>query len=294
MKRLCVLGSLHLDVIVRATQLPQLDETVNGSGVNYISGGKGGNQALAAESHGATVYFVGRVGSDTFGQILTMTLKNRTIDISQLQKDEGASGMSVAIIDQQGDYGAVIVSEANLRIDKSHLNISEDTGILLLQNEIPDELNLAASQKASIVGSQVWLNAAPARKLSQELIKNINLLIINRPEAQFYKDLLNSPECDHIIKIFTLGEDGLDIQCPGQAKKHFTSYDVKALSTHGAGDTFIGALAAHQLRNNKILDSLNYAQAAAAIKVSRDTSDIRVITDNDVSQFLKNLDQSKF
>ena len=87
MKRLCVLGSLHLDVIVNTDHIPQTDETVAGSNVNYIFGGKGGNQALAADSLGANVYFIGRIGSDAFGKILSNTLYNSSIDISQLQRD---------------------------------------------------------------------------------------------------------------------------------------------------------------------------------------------------------------
>ena len=288
MKQLCVLGSLHLDVIVNADNLPQIDETVVGSKVNYAFGGKGGNQALAAEGHGAKVYFIGRIGNDAFGEILLTTLRNSTIDISQVKQESGASGMSVAIINQQGDYGAVIVSEANLRIETTDVVIKKNTGILLLQNEIPEEINLWASAKAIKEGSQVWLNAAPARKISKELLHNLDVVIMNRPEAHYYGDLFVSDESDHILKIFTLGSEGVEVHFPNNEREYHPAYSIDVNSTHGAGDMFVGALAANYLKNNNLSDALQYAQAAAAIKVSRNTTERTSVYEEDVAEFLQN------
>ena len=288
MKQLCVLGSLHLDVVVNADNLPQIDETVVGSTVNYAFGGKGGNQALAAEGHGATVYFIGRAGNDSFGEILLTTLRNSTIDISQVKQESGASGMSVAIINQQGDYGAVIVSEANLRIEPKDVVIKKNTGILLLQNEIPEEINLSASAKAIKVGSQVWLNAAPARQISKELLHNLDVVIMNRPEAHYYGELFVSDESDHILKIFTLGSEGIEVHFPNNERQYHPAYSVHVQSTHGAGDMFVGALAANYLKNNNFSDALQYAQAAAAIKVSRNATKRTSVYEADVSKFLRN------
>ena len=288
MKQLCVLGSLHLDVVVNADNLPQIDETVVGSTVNYAFGGKGGNQALAAEGHGATVYFIGRVGNDSFGEILLTTLRNSAIDISQVKQEAGASGMSVAILNQQGDYGAVIVSEANLRIETTDVAIKKNTGILLLQNEIPEEINLWASAKAIKEGSQVWLNAAPARKISKELLHNLDVVIMNRPEAYYYRDLFVSAESDHILKIFTLGSEGIEVHFPNKEREYHPAYSIDVTSTHGAGDMFVGALAANYLKNNNLSDALQYAQAAAAIKVSRNTTERTSVYEEDVAEFLQN------
>ena len=288
MKQLCVLGSLHLDVIVNAENLPQIDETVVGSEVNYVFGGKGGNQAIAAEGHGAHVYFIGRVGNDAFGKILLTTLRNSSIDISQLKQDSGASGMSVAIINQKGDYGAVIVSESNLRIETTDIAIKKNTGILLLQNEVPEEINLLASAKAVKEGSQVWLNAAPARKINKELLHNLDVVIMNRPEAHYYGDLFVSDESDHILKIFTLGSEGIEVHFPNNERQYHPAYSVHVQSTHGAGDMFVGALAANYLKNNNFSDALQYAQAAAAIKVSRNATKRTSVRETDVFKFLRN------
>ena len=287
MKRLCIVGSLHLDVVVNAENLPKQDETVIGSKVSYVFGGKGGNQALAADYHGADVDFIGRVGTDEFGTKLESVINNGSIDVSQLQRDNGASGMSVAIIDHQGEYGAVIVSEANLRIDESQMTIKKNTGLLLLQNEVTNGINLVASQKAIKEGSEVWLNAAPTRPLEQELLKNLSVIILNRPEASFYHDLLSSSKCDHIIKILTKGEQGVTINYPNKKQCHYDAFPVEKLSSHGAGDMFIGALAARYLKNDSLSDSIKYAQAAAAIKVSSNV-DYEIKTgDKNVSTFLR-------
>jgi len=287
MKKLCVTGSLHLDVIVNATHIPSSDETVPGTDVNYVFGGKGGNQALAADRYGASVYFVGRIGEDAFGKKLLETLGESSINISQLQLGNESSGMSVAIVDKVGNYGAVIVSAANLKIDKNRFSIDKDTGILLLQNEICEEINILASQKAKEIGSEVWLNAAPSRKISPQLFSHVDVLIMNSIEAKFYKGDLESSQANHLTKILTLGSKGLEIYLPGKPKKKFPAYPVKVLSTHGAGDTFIGSLAAKRLKGKSLETALEYAQAAAALHVSTPLKERTNLSPNDVVQFLR-------
>ena len=287
MKKLCVTGSLHLDVVVDATHIPNLDETVPGTNVNYIFGGKGGNQALAADRYGASVYFVGRIGKDAFGKKLLETLGDSSIDISQLQIGNESSGMSVAIVDKLGNYGAVIVSAANLKIDKDRFSINKDTGILLLQNEIRDEINTVASQRAKEIGSEVWLNAAPSRKISPQLLSHVDVLIMNSIEAKFYREDLESSQANHLTKILTLGSKGLEIYLPGKPKKKFPAYSVKVLSTHGAGDTFIGSLAAKRLEGETFEIALEYAQAAAALHVSTPLKGRTNLRPDDVIEFLK-------
>lgn len=96
--------------------------------------------------------------------------------------------MSAAIVDANGDYGAVIVSAANLNIQACDVTAPNGTALVVLQNEIPQEVNLAVAQMAKAAGAQVWLNAAPARALAPELVDTIDLLIVNRVEAEFYAD----------------------------------------------------------------------------------------------------------
>lgn len=277
MKTLCVTGALHLDVVVNAPHLPTLDETVTGSGVKYAFGGKGGNQAVSAVRHGADVAFTGRIGDDEFGRQLWRVLSTAGIDLTQLQADPGASGMSVAIVDAKGEYGAVIVSESNLRIDAAAIEIGDETGVVLLQNEVPAAVNLAVASKAKAAGCKVWLNAAPARDLVPELVGLIDVLIVNRLEAEEFAG--KSPaDFDAIgaaqflsggtrTVIITLGAEGLVCAMADGQIMAIPAFETKVVSTHGAGDVFVGALAAQVLSGAEFESALLYAQAAAALHV---------------------------
>jgi ribokinase len=266
---------------MRAPHLPALDETVAGSSVDYVFGGKGGNQAVAAARMGAKVSFIGRTGSDRFGDILRETLGDSRIDLSQLQRDPGPSGMSAAIVNSNGEYGAVIVSAANLNIEAGDIFVPQGTTHVLLQNEISEEINLDIAIKAKAVGAQVWLNAAPARTLSDALITVVDLLIVNRVEAEFYKDVL--PLVDSLT---TLGSKGVLYQ-----DAHFPAHRVDVVSTHGAGDMLMGALASEVDRGQRITDAIGFAQAAAALHVSSNLEQRKTLDADVAAAFL--MDHSK-
>jgi ribokinase len=270
-----VVGSLHLDVVLRAPYLPALDETVAGSSVDYVFGGKGGNQALAAARMGADVRFAGRAGSDRFGDMIRDALREGAVDTSQLQTDVGASGMSAAIVDANGDYGAVIVSAANLLIDAAAITIPEGTRLVLLQNEVPEAVNLAVASKARAAGASVWLNAAPARTLGDDLLSLVDLLIVNRVEAAFYEGAV--PESRVLT---TLGPDGVAYD-----GTPYPGHDVQVASTHGAGDMFVGALAAAVVDGEAMEPAIGFAQAAAALHVSSDLEARRTLTAKAVREF---------
>lgn len=273
---LLVAGSLHLDVVLRAPHLPALDETVTGSAVDYVFGGKGGNQAIAAARMGANVHFVGRAGSDVFGDTLRETLRASGVALSQLQRDSGPSGMSAAILNAEGDYGAVIVSAANLNIQSDDVTMPNGVSLVLLQNEIPEAVNLHIAQKAKAAGAQVWLNAAPARALPDALVDVLDLLIVNRVEAAFYADFDINTD-----KLTTLGSDGVLYQGLG-----FPAHSIDVVSTHGAGDMFVGALAAKVAEGCDISHAIPFAQAAAALHVSCDLEARSTLNAAGVAAFL--------
>lgn len=275
--KVLVAGSLHLDVVVQAPHLPRIDETVTGTGVDYVFGGKGGNQAIAAARMGAEVSFAGCVGSDGFGDKIRSVLKTSGIEISQLQRDPGPSGMSTAIIDANGDYGAVIVSAANLLIDADRIEVPPQTSLVLLQNEVPEAVNLSIARKARDAGAQVWLNAAPARDLSADLTAMLDLLIVNRVEAEFYR-----PASDGLPVLTTLGASGVSYR--GQT---YPGHDVKPISTHGAGDMFVGALAAQAAKGKSLVRGIEFAQAAAALHVSSTLTERAALTPEAVNAFLR-------
>ncbi|MEM1076587.1 MAG: PfkB family carbohydrate kinase [Pseudomonadota bacterium] len=255
-----VVGALHLDVIVRAPYIPKIDETVSGRSVEYVIGGKGANQALAIARLGGAVRLAGRAGSDAFGDMIREAVRKRGVDASLLQTDPGPSGMSVAVVDANGEYGAVIVSEANLRIETETIVLPADTSLVLLQNEVPEDVNISVAVAAKALGANVWLNAAPARDVSEALLSQVDLLIVNRVEAEFYDQL----QCNAVV-ITTLGADGVSF-----AGKRWPAPKVKVLSTHGAGDVFVGALALQTARGESTENAIAFAQAAAGWHVSTD------------------------
>ena len=198
------------------------------------------------------------------------------IDISQLQRDPGPSGMSAAIVDAQGGYGAVIVSAANLNIDAQHITVPKDVSVVLLQNEIPEAVNLAVAQQAKEIGAKVWLNAAPARPLNDDLVGLLDLLIVNRVEAEYYA------QTDHNVEtLVTLGSQGLVYREQSQP-----GFVVDVTSTHGAGDMFVGTLAAEVAGGTPIEQALKTAQAAAALHVSADLDSRANLTRDHVVAFL--------
>ena len=271
-----VAGSLHLDVVLRAPHLPQLDETVAGSSVAYVFGGKGGNQAVAAARMGASVAFAGRIGKDAFGATRRDVLVSADVDIRQVQSDPGASGMSAAIVDDTGEYGAVIISEANQRIEPELIEIPPATQLVILQNEVPDAVNMAVARKARHAGASVWLNAAPARPLSLEMLAAVDLFIVNRVEAEFYADAV--PDARTLTTLGSKGARHGTVTYPGIA--------VDVVSTHGAGDVFVGALAAQVVRGIPVADAIPFAQAAAALHVSMPVTARAALTRDRVDQFV--------
>ena len=273
---LLVAGSLHLDVVLRAPHFPGLDETVSGSSVDYVFGGKGGNQALSAARMGAEVHFAGRAGSDLFGDMIRETLDASGVGLSQLQRDAGPSGMSAAIVDSNGEYGAVIVSAANLNIAAHQVTVPEGTSLVLLQNEIPDEVNLAVALKAKAIGAKVWLNAAPARKISNDLVEAIDLLIVNKVEAEFYARIGFAV---NLLK--TLGADGVSYK-----GVQYSGFPVDVVSTHGAGDMFVGALASQVVYGTNMVGAIKFAQAAAALHVSSQLDKRKKLNNQAVTTFL--------
>jgi ribokinase len=280
-----VCGSLHLDIVVSAKALPRIDETAVGSAWKQVCGGKGRNQAVEAASAGARTAMIGNIGQDTFGETLRANLIAQKVDVSCLDVIPAVgSGMSVAILQDNGDYGAVIVSGANLSIDLDALedqwNALGGAKVLVLQNEVPEAANVTIAKAARSTGAKVVINAAPAREIDQKLLDLIDVLIVNRVEAEAMSGIivadrrsalkalakLSSPSRSVII---TLGGDGLVVATATGEVTEIEPIPVAVTSTHGAGDCFVGTLCAELATNKSLVDACRNANVAAATFVSR-------------------------
>jgi ribokinase len=300
--RVVVLGSLHLDILVHAPDRPKKGETLPGSAWGYKAGGKGGNQAVAAAQFGAQASMVSRVGNDDFGKRLLVHLRDGGVDAEHVYTDpEAGSGMSVAIIDAEGDYGAVIVSGANLRLSNQDLEdareIIRNAQVLVLQNEILEATNVAAAQMAKDCRIRVILNAAPARPLGPDLSANVDVLVVNAVEAEMIcgvtvnslpaateAAMLLSEQVAHVV--VTAGGQGLAVAERGSTAYAEAAHPVKLVDTHGAGDAFIGALAARWASGVSIVEAVSFANAAAALFVSRPADQKKTVTSDQVTRFL--------
>jgi ribokinase len=225
----------------------------------------------------------GAVGDDDFGRFLRNRLEASDVDHSRVaQLMDVGSGMSVAISDAGGDYGAVIVSGSNLRINEADL---ADSGLwagaqaLILQNEVPEAVNLAAARAARAAGARVCLNAAPARALSQELIGLVDILIVNAIEAEDLcgtpvRDLASAAEAAKQLSsqfasvIVTAGGDGVAGSENRSTPIQVPARPVTLVSTHGAGDVFVGSFAAAWAKGQGFSRSIEVANDAAAAHVS--------------------------
>jgi ribokinase len=280
-----VFGSLHYDIMVHGPARPRKGETVTGESWQPKCGGKGGNQAVSAAKTGIPTSMVGAVADDDFGNALTDNLGRNKVDHRFIKKVSGVgSGMSVAIFDSEGDYGAVIVSGSNLALGQADVDAASeafvDGALLVLQNEVPDHANVAAARAMKAAGGKVVLNAAPARSLSANLQKLVDVLVVNAIEAEQLAEL---PVVDTLkgaadaakllaktfpIVVVTAGGDG--VACATREGDAFLveAIKVKLVSTHGAGDEFTGVLASELARGSGIRAAIEAANRAAAVLVS--------------------------
>ncbi len=277
-----VVGSLHLDIVVNAPRLPAPDETLMGETVTLVCGGKGGNQAVAASRHGAPTAMLGRVGGDVFAASLVDNLREAGVDTSLIQRDAAAmSGLSVAVVGADGEYGAVVVSAANRTLSADGFAMPEGACVLVMQNEVPEAVNRAVAAEARKCGATVVLNAAPMRPTAPETMRLVDLLIVNRIEAEELlggvpilsaEDALNAAERAGAglagELIVTLGSDGLVHRDRRGRVRHHAVRPVPVISAHGAGDVFVGALSARLAASAAMEEAIAYAQDSAARFVS--------------------------
>lgn len=278
-----VVGSLHYDILVEADHLPRKDETAVGSRWYPKFGGKGGNQAVAIARAGARARMFGAIGDDDFGAFLRGALRSAHVDDAFVATvAEVGSGMSVAILDADGDYAATIVSGANLHADPERLldaALWKDVGLLVLQNEVPEALNVAAARQARARGIRTLLNAAPARQLSSDLVALVDILVVNAVEAEMMgSDPVSSlASAETAAKwlaeqfktvIVTAGSKGLAAVTSGETVFSLPAEVVRVVSSHGAGDAFIGTLCAAFRRDLTLREACKDASHAAALHVS--------------------------
>ena len=274
--RVLVLGSLNLDVVVRCARRPEPGETVLGEDVDRRAGGKGANQAAAAAAAGARTGLLGRVGSDAEGRLLRAQLERDGVSLEWVSDSGDApTGIALITVDGQGENSIVVVPGANAQLGVDDVdratNAIENADVLLMQLEVPLEPVAHAAHLAPGT-ARVILNASPVRPLPDALLARADPLVVNRVEAAV---LLGKGEAEleeSALRLLTLGVRSAVVTAGAHgavyadASRRLTLRPptVAVVDSTGAGDAFVGALAAVLARDAPIEQALEVAVAAGA------------------------------
>jgi ribokinase len=285
MNTVFVVGSLNIDQNIRVRSLPRPGETVRGSDATFSPGGKGGNQAIAAARAGAPVRFSGAVGDDAHGRQILEVLAGAHIDAGPVRVlATAATGTAIIAVDDRGENQIIVSPGANSGLTPGDVDAGLATllagDVVVLQLEIPTALVRRAARIAKKAGASVILNAAPAPRQLDGLLDDVDLLVVNEQEIRVLADLTGAPG-DHRELVAALPPVlGPAIVCTAGAEGSFTVLDgslihvpaseVAANDTTGAGDTYVGYLAASLLAAPRDLPAaMILATRASALAVTR-------------------------
>ncbi|WP_199041156.1 ribokinase [Glycomyces salinus] len=278
-KRVAVVGSANADLVVRVERHPEVGETVHGSDIVVHPGGKGANQAVAAARLGADVAFVGRVGSDPYGEFLGDALRRDGVDLAGLRRSDGASGAALIAVGPDGDNTIVVSPGANGRVGPGDVAaagaIIADAAVVSLQLEIPLPAVLAAARAAR----RLVFNPSPPGPVPDELLALCDPLVVNEHEAARLLGRAMPRSMEEAAAallargprsaIVTLGADGA-IAAEAGSTRHLPSPKVDPVDTTGAGDAFTGALAWRLAEGDALADAAAFATRVGAFAVTRE------------------------
>lgn len=289
MNKVCVLGSINMDLVIKVNEMPKEGETILSESFEKIAGGKGANQAVAARRCGNIVSMIGKIGKDDNGKILKGLLEEDSIDTNLIFEDENEpTGMAVITVNKNGNNSITVISGSNMTLNKDEIEkskeIIENSDILISQFEVPEEVILEAFKIAKENNKITILNPAPAKKIDEELLKYTDIIIPNETEAELLTGIkVNDLESAKLAAngllekgvkfvIVTLGSKGAAVisKEDGQIVE---AYKVKAIDTIAAGDSFIGGLSSkldiENLSFENLLKAVKFANKVSSITVQR-------------------------
>ena len=299
--KVLVIGSLNMDLVARCERLPREGETLFGTDFFTAFGGKGGNQAVAAARIGAHVTMAGCVGHDQFGTDMIAALTAAGVQTDLVDTVDRPTGTALITVDAAGANTIVVISGANMACDVALVDRAlagaAEPGLLLLQQEIPSEINAHAIRAAKAAGWFTVLNPAPARALPPDLLPLIDIFAPNETEAAALTGLSITGRADALAAagellargaravLVTLGRDGA-VYRDASRVLHCPALPVQAVDTTAAGDAYLGALAAVLAEGQSLEQSLGFAAAAAGLAVTRLGAQPSLGTRTEVSAFI--------
>jgi len=300
--KVVVVGSSNTDMIIKLNKIPAPGETVIGGEFSTAAGGKGANQAVAAARAGGDVAFIACVGEDMFGQQAIDGFVSDQINVDYVYKDESAaSGVAFIFVDKKGENSIAVASGANYQLLPEHISKAEEAvtsaEILVMQLETPVETITAAAKLAKENGVKVILNPAPAQPLDDELLQNISILTPNEGEAELLTgvnvgDETSAENAANLLLdkgleavLITLGPKGVFLGTRRECKM-VPGFSVEAIDTTAAGDVFNGALAIGLGENKSFDEAIRFANAAAALSVTKLGAQPSAPTRKEIDEFL--------
>ena len=255
---LTVVGSINVDLVARVERLPNAGETVTDASLDYVPGGKGANQAVAAARLGARVRMNGCVGSDRLSDLAVRTLRGAGVDIEPIFHVGTDTGLAMILVADSGENQIVVVPGANSHLGPEDLDLGGADAVLC-QLEIPIETVAAAARAAT---GLFCLNAAPARSVPAEVLERADLVVVNRYELEA---LSEAPR----LTALTLGREGAALLEGGEEVVRARPPRVDAVDGTAAGDAFTACLVVSLLEGRDREEALRRACAAGALAASR-------------------------
>jgi ribokinase len=288
--RVCVVGSINMDMVTTTKKMPEQGETVIGESFETYPGGKGANQAVAAARLGANVSIIGAVGDDVFGRSLITHFQSEGVDQEGIQVIPNISTGIATIILSENDNRILVSSNANAKLTPKIVNDSYEillaSDVILLQFEIPMETVQFTVDFAYKHHIPVIINPAPFREIPEDILRKVTYLTPNEVEllSMTKMRLFESVKGKMIV---TRGEKGVQFVASSGVPETIPAYQVSVKDTTGAGDTFNGALATELGRTKLIDQSVDFANAAAALSVERLGAQGGMPTRKDVIRFIE-------
>jgi ribokinase len=303
-KNIIVVGSSNTDMIIRLDHIPRPGETILGGEFFTAAGGKGANQAVGAARAGGKVTFIARVGVDMFGDNAVTGFKKEGINTDHVLRDTSSpSGVALIFVAKDGENSIAVAGGANGNLSPEDVSkareIISGASILVMQLETPLETVQTAADLAVTAGVRVILNPAPASSLPDELLRKISIITPNETEAELLTGIKvddnesASKAADILLArgvktvIITLGSRGAFVAGKG-IRKLVPGFRVNAMDTTAAGDTFNGALAVALVEGIALEEAVRFANAAAALSVTRMGAQSSVPARIEIEEFLKN------
>lgn len=301
MKKIAVVGSLNMDIVIETPHMPKGGETISGRNVTLIPGGKGANQAYAVGKLGGDITMIGAVGRDSSGDALLENLKSVNVNVSGIRRmEEGVTGQAYITVDDHGENSIILIAGTNglvtTELIDDHMDVLRECDIVIMQLEIPLDVVEYVKEFAVEEGKTVIVDPAPAiSNIPDHFWKGIDYIKPNETELAILTGLKMETREELVqgarmmigkgVKnvIVTLGGDGC-LFVTNETEEFFQSHKVKAVDTTAAGDSFTAAFALALSQGKEYKEAIELGQKVSSIVVTRKGAQTSIPTMGEVNQ----------